>query len=314
MPPQLKKHRGSPGVFFYLFTIDKWFRRKTVMRFIKMHGAGNDYVYVDTREETVDDPGKLAVRISDRHFGVGSDGLILIMPSDRADVRMRMFNADGSEAEMCGNGVRCVAKYAVDSGIAEGPDLAVETGRGVLQLKTFSGAEGKVNRVRVGMGEPILSPDKIPFRPDSPADTPALDQIITVQGRDGAVTLKGTPVSMGNPHFVVFVDDVEHYPVHEIGPLVEQHPFFPNRTNVEFVQRLNCGGVRIRTWERGAGETLACGTGASAVGVVMHLLHGHTGPLDAALRGGNLVLEWNGSGSVMMTGPAEEVFRGDYPL
>ena len=284
------------------------------MRFVKMQGAGNDYVYVDMFQETLDDPSLLAVKISDRHFGVGSDGLILIMPSEIADVRMRMFNADGSESEMCGNGIRCVAKYAVENRLAPASELHIETGRGVLALETFSDSNGKVTSVKVDMGEPILIPKDIPFKPDYSVSAPCLSQKIPVRSNGEIVSITGSVVSMGNPHCVVFVEDSTTCGIESMGPLLENHSFFPNRTNIEFVQRVAEDRVIIRTWERGAGETLACGTGASAVAVVMHLVHGHSGPLHAELKGGELTLEWNGSGSVSMIGPAVEVFRGDFPV
>lgn len=283
------------------------------MRFVKMQGAGNDYVYVDCFREDVPAPETLARAVSDRHFGIGSDGLILILPSERADVRMRMFNPDGSESEMCGNGIRCVAKYAVDSGLAAGPSLTVETGRGVLALDTFADHPGgAVGRVRVAMGAPLLDAAAIPFLPAPGAAPPFLEQQFMVAEVGREREIRGSVVSMGNPHLVVFVDDVESYPVGPVGALLECHPAFPRRTNVEFVTPLPGGGVRVRTWERGTGETLACGTGASAVAVVMRLLRGHTGPLEVFLSGGQLTLEWDGQGSVLMTGPAVEVFRGEY--
>jgi len=178
----------------------------------------------------------------------------------------------------------------------------------------FTGEGGRVERVRVEMGEPVLEPERIPFTPDYPVSVPCLQQMIPLPEGGEIQSIVGSVVSMGNPHCVVFVDDCASYPVERIGPLVETHPFFPERSNVEFTERLDNGGVRIRTWERGSGETLACGTGASAVAVLMHLLYGHTGELEAELAGGKLTLEWNGSGPVLMTGPAEEVFRGDYPF
>lgn len=278
------------------------------MKFTKMHGAGNDYVYVNGFEEQVADPVRAARLVSDRNFGIGSDGLILILPSSRADVRMRMFNADGSEAEMCGNGIRCVAKYAFEHGLARKSRLAVETGAGVLQLQLFPDADGKVHRVRVGMGVPKLLRGEIPM--GGPADEQAVDFELEVGDRK----LSATCVSMGNPHCVIYVDDVESFPVHELGPQIEHHPLFPQRVNAEFVQLLGPGEVRQRTWERGAGETLACGTGASAV-TVAGVLTGRTGRrIVNHLRGGDLELEWLESGEVMMTGPATEVFRGEIEL
>jgi len=276
------------------------------MKFTKMHGAGNDYVYVNGFSETVADPARLAVEISDRNFGVGSDGLILILPSSVADVRMRMFNADGSEAEMCGNGIRCVAKYVYENNLARKTTLAVETGAGVLSLELFPAADDSVARVRVDMGEPRLQRSEIPLL--GPAEEQAIDIELAVAG----MILHGSCVSMGNPHCVIFVEDVADFPVAEIGPLVENHELFPKRINVEFVQVVSPREVRQRTWERGAGETLACGTGASAV-TVAGVLTGRTErKILNHLTGGDLELEWLESGSVQMTGPAVEVFRGEY--
>ncbi len=278
------------------------------MKFTKMHGAGNDYVYVNGFEETIDDPEALAVRVSDRHFGIGSDGLILILPSERADVRMRIFNADGSEAEMCGNGVRCVAKFAYEHGLARKKRLVVETGAGLLPVELFPDAAGRVERVRVGMGKPRLARGEIPMA--GPAGARAVDIPLEVAGR----SLRATCVSMGNPHCVIYVDDVDSFPVAEVGPRIERHPLFPQRTNVEFVQVLSPGEVRQRTWERGAGETLACGTGASAV-TVAGVLTGRSGRrIVNHLAGGDLELEWLENGPVLMTGPATEVFSGEFPL
>lgn len=280
------------------------------MEFIKMHGAGNDYVYFDCFRPEVAaglaDPAAAAVKISDRNFGVGGDGIILILPSVEADVRMRMFNADGSEAEMCGNGIRCVAKYAIDNGLAAGPDIRVETKRGILDLTAFQNSSGKVDRVRVDMGSPVFVPHEIPVA--GPDSGPVMDWPVTA----GGVEYRLHVLSMGNPHAVVFVEDVDGFPVQQVGPLLERHPAFPERVNIEFVTRVAPGHVRIRTWERGSGETLACGTGASAVSVVLGLKYKDRGPVRAELRGGVLELEWEEGGSVMMTGPATEVFRGVY--
>jgi len=276
------------------------------MKFTKMHGLGNDYVYVNTFDQKAPaDPAKLAISISDRHFGVGSDGLILIGPSESADARMRMFNADGSESEMCGNGVRCVAKYIYDHGIAPRDRVTVETGRGVLTLDVEVEA-GKARRIRVDMGTPILQgsdiPTKLPGNP--PVNAP-----LVVEGQTYAVTA----VSMGNPHAVIYVPDVAAFPVEALGPVFEHHPSFPRRVNVHFVEVLGPGEVKMRTWERGSGITLACGTGACAV-CVAGVLTGKTSPaILAHLPGGDLKLEWPGEGkSVFMTGPATEVFSGEW--
>jgi len=276
------------------------------MTFTKIHDSGNDYVYIDCFRESVDDPSQLAVEISDRHFGVGSDGLILIMPSEKADLRMRMFNADGSEAEMCGNGVRCVAKYAYDHGLVDKTEITVETLAGVLPLQLITHAQGRVEKVRVNMGTPQLKRAEIPM--DGTPDEEAVGVKLTVADRTFTVTC----VSMGNPHCVIFVDDVESFPVEHYGALIERHDLFPQRTNVEFVEVISPRVVRQRTWERGAGETLACGTGAAAV-TVAGVRSGLTEKsILNHLRGGDLEMRWCENGEISMTGPAVEVFAGDY--
>ncbi len=277
------------------------------MKFTKMHGIGNDYVYVSTFDQKAPaDPSALAVKVSDRHFGIGSDGLILIGPSERADARMRMFNADGSESEMCGNGIRCVAKYVYDRGIARKSRVRIETGRGILTLDIE--AEGdKARRVKVDMGVPILQGSDIPTT--LPGDPP-IEVPVTVNGH----TLKVTAVSVGNPHAVVFVDDVVSYPVEAVGAALERHPSFPRRVNAHFVQVVTPSEVRMRTWERGSGITLACGTGACAVCVAGVLTGKAQRKVLAHLPGGDLTLEWpNDDVSVFMTGPATEVFSGEWP-
>ncbi|HEX8201351.1 MAG TPA: diaminopimelate epimerase [Isosphaeraceae bacterium] len=276
------------------------------MKFTKMHGLGNDYVYVSLFDQPPPaDPAALAVAVSDRHFGIGGDGLILIGPSERADARMRMFNADGSEGEMCGNGVRCVAKFLHDRGIAPQERVTVETGRGVLTLD-LEVERGRAQRVRVDMGAPILRAAEIPttLPGDPPVDVP-----LVIAGRE----LRLTAVSMGNPHAVAYVEDVATFPVEALGPVLERHPTFPRRVNAHFVEVLGPAEVRMRTWERGSGITLACGTGACAVGVA-GVLTGRTGRrLRAHLPGGTLELEWPAEGaSVFMTGPATEVFSGEW--
>jgi diaminopimelate epimerase len=281
------------------------------MRFTKMQGAGNDYVYVDCfNQPQPEDPAGLARRISDRHFGVGGDGLVLILPSQVADARMRMFNADGSEAEMCGNAVRCVAKYVYDHGLVRKPTLRIETGRGILSLDLET-ASGQVERVRVDMGEPILAAEKIPTTlPGNPAlpGHPVVDAELPVSGR----TLRVTCVSMGNPHCVSYVPKLSDYWVLRIGPKVESDVHFPRRVNAEFVEVLSRREVRMRVWERGSGETLACGTGASAV-CVAGVLSGRTDRnVLIHLRGGDLELQWAEDNHVYMTGPAVEVFSGEY--
>lgn len=275
------------------------------MRFTKLHGAGNDYIYIDCfRESPPKDAAALSRQLSDRHFGVGGDGVILICPSERADARMRMFNADGSEAEMCGNGVRCVAKYVYDHGIAKKPVLTIETGRGVLSLEVEVVGD-KVKQVRVDMGEPILDAERIPtaLPGNPPIDVP-------LPGHD----LRVTCVSMGNPHCVTYVNDITDHLVLGVGPKVEKDPVFPRKTNVEFVRVNRPDDVTMRVWERGSGETLACGTGACAV-CVAGVLTGRTQRcITAHLPGGDLQLHWNEADNhVYMTGPAVEVFTGEWP-
>lgn len=281
------------------------------MRFIKMQGAGNDYVYVDCFTEPIpQDPAETARRISDRHFGVGGDGLVLIRPSETADARMQMFNADGSEAEMCGNAVRCVAKYVYEHGHAHKPALDIETGNGVLKLQLELN-NGSVDRVRVDMGEPILDAARIPT---TLTGDPVVDRELNVAGTGMVAgrTLKVTCVSMGNPHCVTFVDKATDELVLGLGPQIEHHVAFPKRVNVEFVEVLSPTEVRQRTWERGSGETLACGTGASAV-CVAGVLSGRTERrIVNHLLGGDLELEWGDNNHVYMTGLAEEVFTGEW--
>jgi len=277
------------------------------MKFVKMQGAGNDYVYVDCFKQTIDDPSIVAQQVSDRHFGIGSDGLILILPSQCADAQMRIYNADGSEAEMCGNGVRCVAKYVYDHGIAVKKCLQIETQSGVLTLELFTDGCDHVDRVRVDMGPPRLFRHEIPMLGDDQSQ--ALNVALEVEDRTFTVSC----LSMGNPHCVVFVDDVENFPVHYWGPLIENHPQFPQRINVEFVQVVSKAQVRQRTWERGAGETLACGTGASAVTVASFLAGYTQRKITNHLVGGDLQMEYHESGTVYMTGPAVEVFSGKFP-
>jgi diaminopimelate epimerase len=276
------------------------------MKFAKMHGAGNDYVYVNCFEEQVDNPVQLAREVSNRNFGIGSDGLILIMPSHTADVRMRMFNSDGSESEMCGNGIRCVAKYAYDHNLVDRQSISVETGAGILSLQVVTNARNLVEKVRVNMGKPRLTRGEIPMTgaPD--------EQIVGMALRVLDRTFHITCISMGNPHCVIFVDHVVEFPVEKYGSIIEKHPLFPNRTNVEFVEIVSPTEIRQRTWERGAGETLACGTGSSAV-TVAGVLNGRTERrILNHLLGGDLEMEWAEDGHVFMTGPAVQVFEGEY--
>jgi diaminopimelate epimerase len=278
------------------------------MKFTKMHGAGNDYVYVNCFEETVANPQNVAIQVSNRNFGIGSDGLILIMPSDKADVAMRMFNSDGSESEMCGNGIRCVAKYAYDHGIVSKKEITAETGAGILTLQLVPGSDGKIEKVRVNMGPPRLTRGEIPMTGDAGAKVIAEPLVILDR------TFYITCASMGNPHCVIFVDDADNFPVSTYGPLIETHELFPRRTNVEFVQIISRSEIRQRTWERGAGETLACGTGSSAVTAAC-VLNGLTEKrILNHLSGGDLEMEWADDGYIYMTGPAVEVFSGEIKL
>ncbi len=280
------------------------------MQFTKMHGAGNDYVYVNCFEETFPgDPSELARKMADRRFGVGGDGLIFICPTDQADAEMRMFNLDGSEAEMCGNGVRCVAKYVYDHGIKQADTLKIATGAGVLDIDVYT-SNGKAESLRVDMGEPRLSPAEIPTTLEATsADGFVVNAPLDVAGRN----LVGTCVSMGNPHCVIYVEEANDDLVLGAGPQIETCALFPARTNVEFIEIISRGEVRQRTWERGSGETWACGTGASAV-CVAGVLSGRTDrELLVHLRGGDLQLEWRQSDNhVYMTGGAEEVFTGHW--
>ncbi|HJQ80636.1 MAG TPA: diaminopimelate epimerase [Lacipirellulaceae bacterium] len=281
------------------------------MHFTKMHGAGNDYIYVDCFAEAVPrDIPALARRMSERRLGVGADGLILICPSNRADAEMRMFNADGSPAEMCGNGIRCVAKYLYDHGIRRRETLEIESAGRIFALE-LKIARGVVDRVRVDMGQPILIPEQIPtkLRASSAPEQPVVELPVAVGGRE----LRVTCVSMGNPHCVAFVDQLGDELVLGIGPQLEVASQFPNRTNVEFAKVLSGRELEQRTWERGSGETLACGTGACAV-CVAGVLTGRTGrEVQIHLRGGDLEIEWREADNhVYMTGPAIEVFSGDW--
>ena len=274
------------------------------MKFTKMHGAGNDYIYVNAMQEQVLNPTEIAIRISDRHFGIGSDGLVLIMASECADFRMRMFNSDGSEAEMCGNATRCIGKFVFDKGMTDKLSVSLETNAGIKVLD-LTVIDGKVSTVRVDMGEPILEPVNIPM--DFPGDY-AIQVPVTVRGKD--YLLNG--VSMGNPHAVIFTEGIEALNLPVIGPDFEHNELFPKLTNTEFVEVIDNEHVRMRVWERGAGETLACGTGACAVlvaGVLCGALH-RKAQID--LRGGTLQIEWNAENNhVYMTGDAVTVFEGE---
>ena len=302
--PRLLK--GAVRVRRPLFLLDKaravaW----PAMRFTKMHGLGNDYAYVDCFEEQVTDPAALARVISARHTGVGSDGLILVGPSQTADVRMEMYNADGSRGQMCGNGIRCVAKYAVEHGLAKKTDLRIETDSGIKNLQCRL-ANGRVVSVRVDMGRPMLAPSSLP-------STIISDTLIDHPLRIGQTTWTVTCVSMGNPHAVIFVDDLEAVALAEIGPKIERAPEFPERINAHFVRVQSPGRVTMLTWERGSGATRACGTGACAVCVAGALTRRAGRAVTARLPGGELEIEWADDDHVYMTGPAVEVFSGDWP-
>ena len=281
------------------------------MHFTKMHGAGNDYIYVDCFSEPVPrNLPDLARRISDRRFGIGGDGLILICPSERADAEMRMFNADGTTAEMCGNGIRCVAKFLYDHNIRRSERLTIESAGRVMSFELHV-TRGEVDRVRVDMGEPTLIPEQIPTTLRSPkgATEPILDLPLSVDGREARVTC----VQLGNPHCVVFLDELTDDWVLGVGPKLERHEAFPNRINVEFMKVINERELQQRTWERGSGETLACGSGASCA-CVAGVLTGRCGrEVTIHLLGGDLSIEWNEQNNhVYMTGPAVEVFNGEW--
>ena len=282
------------------------------MKFTKMHGAGNDYVYVDARSEDRD-WSELSRQMSDRHFGVGGDGLILIKNSDVADLKMSMFNADGSEAEMCGNGIRCFVKYAVDRGIVSdsAASVSVETLAGIRQIATIT-EDGRVTGARVSMGTPILTPKDVPVKLESAGEYgpgPVLGYPLQMDGYDLPLSF----VSMGNPHAVTFIDTpVAEFPLHTVGPRLEHHPIFPNRVNFEIVNIESRNHLTARVWERGSGETMACGTGACGIAVAS-ILGGYTGnTVDITLPGGTLRVDWDGEGEVFLEGPAQEVFSGEW--
>lgn len=274
------------------------------MKFTKMQGIGNDYVYVNCFEEQIENPSEVAVKVSDRHFAVGSDGLIMICPSQVADFEMEMYNADGSRGEMCGNGIRCVGKYVYDYGLTDKTSVSVETLAGIKYLELFV-EDGKVKRIRVDMGSPELNPAHIPIVADG-------DMVVNAPILVDGVEYRMTGVGMGNPHAVVFMDDVKGLKIEELGPKFEWHKRFPKRVNTEFVRVIDRNTVEMRVWERGSGETLACGTGACAVAVAC-ILNGLTEEkVTVKLLGGDLEIEWNrAENKVYMTGPAEVSFEGE---
>nr|WP_258359486.1 diaminopimelate epimerase [Moorella sulfitireducens] len=273
-----------------------------------MHGLGNDFILVNALEENLPgDLAGLARQACNRRFGIGADGLILVLTSEVADIRMRIFNPDGSEPEMCGNGIRCFARYAYEAGLVREPEIRVETLAGIIKPRLIL-KDGKVAGVRVDMGEPRLERELIPMAGEG---SPVVDEPVPVDG----ITWRGTCVSMGNPHCVFFVANVAGAPVTEVGPAVENHPLFPRRTNVEFIEVMNRGELKMRVWERGAGETLACGTGACAAAVAGVLTGRSNREVTVHLAAGDLQIEWSQENNhVYMTGPAVEVFRGDFPL
>lgn len=275
-----------------------------MMKFTKMHGIGNDYVYVNCFQETVDNPGEVARKVSDRHFGIGSDGLILIKPSDVADGKMEMYNADGSQGAMCGNGIRCVAKYMYDYGITDKTSISVETKSGIKYLD-LTVKDGKVDTVKVNMGSPILKASEIPV---VSGKEQVVSEPVEVDGKEWKITC----VSMGNPHAITYVDDVKNLDLEKIGPKFENHEIFPDRVNTEFVRVIDRKTVEMRVWERGAGETLACGTGACAV-VVSSVLNELTEEeVTVKLLGGDLKIRWDREENlVYMTGSATTVFDGE---
>lgn len=277
------------------------------MKFTKMHGLGNDYIYVNCFTETVYNPSEVSKKLSDRHFGIGSDGLVLILPSENADFRMRMFNSDGSEAEMCGNAIRCVGKYAYDYGLTKEKKISIETlaGNKFLEMEE---ANGKIELVKVDMGEPILVPDKIPV--DAYGES-----FVAQDVKVGDKVYSLTCVSMGNPHAVTYVNDVNNFQLHEEGPKIETHLMFPKKINAEFVEVIDRNTLKMRVWERGAGETMACGTGACAVLVSSVLNNLSERKAIVKLLGGDLMIEWSEKDNhVYMTGPATKVFDGEVEL
>ena len=286
------------------------------MKFTKLHGCGNDYVYVDCTKEVIPNISETAIRVSDRHFGIGSDGLILIKASDVADFEMDMYNADGSRGKMCGNGIRCVAKYVYDHGLTDKTTITVNTLSGIKTLK-LTVEDGKVSKVRVDMGEPELIPAQVPVKASvlGLADDrreAIVAEPLEIKGRSYDITC----VSMGNPHCITFIgEDVRDFPLEEVGPVFEKHELFPERVNTEFINVIDKDHLRMRVWERGSGETLACGTGACAVAVASYL-NGFTGrSVDIELLGGHLEVVYDEkTNHVFMTGPATEVFSGEIDL
>ena len=275
------------------------------MKFTKMHGIGNDYIYVNCFEEKFDNLEKVSIYVSDRRKGIGSDGLVLIMPSDKADFRMRIFNADGSEAMMCGNATRCIGKYVYDKGLTDKTEITLETNSGIKYLTLFP-ENGKVEFVEVDMGKAILTPKDIPVNSDKER---FISEPVEVDGKEYKITC----VSMGNPHAIVYMDDIKDLELEKIGPSFENHKLFPDRINTEFIEVIDSHTLNMRVWERGSGETFACGTGACA-SVVASVLNGycnHDEEVTVHLRGGDLKITWNSDGTVIMKGPAALICDGD---
>jgi len=276
------------------------------MKFTKMHGLGNDYIYIDCtkNKNNIETPGELSKTLSDRHFGIGSDGIILICDSDKCDFKMRMFNADGSEAEMCGNGIRCVGKYVYDFGLTDKTNITIETKAGVKRLG-LNANNGKISTVTVDMGEPILDKEKIPVNPNN-------GKFVELKVLDKDFIF--TPVSMGNPHAITFINNIDSFDVDKYGKIVESDSHFPNKTNVEFIEIIDRNHIKMRVYERGTGETLACGTGAcaSVVASVLNNLTDRT--VNVKLLGGSLNINYNEDGHVYMTGEATTVFNGEIDI
>lgn len=278
------------------------------MKFTKMQGIGNDYIYVNCFEEKVDDPERVSQIVSDRHFGIGGDGLVLIMPSEKADFRMRMFNADGSEGNMCGNATRCIGKFVYDNGLTDKTEITLETKSGIKYLTLYP-ENGKVKTVLVNMGKAVLTPADIPMKAEGES---FINKPIDVLGSEVYITA----VSMGNPHAVTYVDDVMSLDLEKIGPAFENHPIFPERVNTEFIKVLDSHTIQMRVWERGSGETWACGTGACAVAVasVKNGYFKNGEEITVKLRGGDLFITYSTDGTVLMRGAAETVFTGEIDI
>ncbi|MBU1627787.1 diaminopimelate epimerase [bacterium] len=276
------------------------------LEFIKMQGAGNDYIYIDCLKKIPDfDWNLLAQKFSDRHFGIGSDGLVLIMPSDKADCRMRMFNADGSESQMCGNALRCIAKYIFESGYVKNEELTIETVPGIVKAKVYN-VDSKVESVSIELSKPDFHDNNLPIQAEK---EPMIDYSLVIND----IAYKISCVSVGNPHTILFVDELTDDLVTKVGPLIENHPMFPEKTNVEFVKVESRDKISVRVWERGSGETLACGSGACASGVISIYTKKTSDKLEIIMPGGELMVEWKCE-KITLTGPASEVFRGSIKI